>query len=81
MSTTGTTYLNYRGSTDIEKLMSAALAAYKKRFGTYPDHIRVHPKWVAKAEDLVPDGIKIKHNGGTLVGEIWLPVPEEAEAA
>lgn len=81
MSTTGTTYLNYRGSTDIEKLMSAALAAYKKHFGTYPDHLRVHPKWEAEAKDLVPDGIVVKHNGGTLVGEIWLPVPEEAEAA
>jgi hypothetical protein len=75
------TYLNYRGSTDIKKLMAAALKAYKERFGTYPDHLRVHPQWVDEAETLVPNGIAVDRNGGTLVGEIWLPMPEEAEAA
>ena len=72
-----TTWRNYRGSSNLEATLPNALSFYQKRYGHLPPCIRVHPKWAEAAREVAPDGVEIQTNGGTLIGEIWLPQPEE----
>jgi len=54
-----------------------ALADYRQRYGgSDPRAIIVHPR----AQIAAPEGITIECNGGCLVGEVWLPVPEADHA-
>jgi len=72
------TWLNYRRyNHNLEASLSNALSFYQTRYGYLPPCIRVHPTWAQAAREAVPVGIKVETNGGTLVGEVWLPQPED----
>jgi len=57
--------------------LERALADYRQRYGgSDPRAIIVHPR----AQVAAPVGVAVEHNGGCLVGEVWLPVPEADHA-
>lgn len=57
--------------------LNRALADYRQRYGgSDPRAIIVHPR----AQVAAPEGITIECNGGCLVGEVWLAVPEAQHA-
>lgn len=74
---TYTHWLTYRGSHDLERLVPKALEFYKKHYDGLPPCIRVHTSLVEATRAHVPDGIEVQGNGGTLTGEIWLPIDEQ----
>jgi hypothetical protein len=56
-----------------------ALTDYRQRYGSEPRAIIAHPK----AQITVPvdvASVAVERNGGCLVGELWLPVPETRHA-
>ena len=57
--------------------LERALADYRQRYGgSDPRAIIVHPR----AQVAAPEGVMVEYNGGCLVGEVWLPVPEADHA-
>ena len=69
----------------LKRLITNALADYESRFGVPAQRMFVSPRQVAAAADLVPAGVEVKGNGGTLRGEVWLsatkPEPEPPSTA
>ena len=63
----------------LKRLLTAALADYEFRFGVPAQRMLVPPDQVEQAADLVPEGVEIKANGGTLTGEVWLAAEPELE--
>jgi len=69
----------------LNRLIPAALADYNSRFGVPAQRMFVSPRQVEQAASLVPEGVEVKGNGGTLIGEVWLadakPEPEPPSTA
>jgi len=61
-----------------EKLLTAALANFQRRFGVLPGTIICHPKWEVEVRTAL-DGTNapVQTVSGCLVGEIWLQCAQE----
>jgi hypothetical protein len=74
-----TSWINYRRNTNFKTLIPMALQYYRERYGE-PTAIMVHPTWEQEAINWMAihnENIEVRRNGGTLVGEVWLPLVSE----